>query len=123
MYAGIHRISATSRKRTRKDATNVRPTRPDDDITNWVIVCDLPSNAGSPLDLEHLPKLPTLRSVVGVGRHHVTHVRPPAPAHIRRGHRVPPRFVIDLDVAEEVARGFVEVDRVGVDAMRDEHVL
>ena len=123
MYAGIHRISATSRKRTRKDATKVRPTRPEDDITNCVIVVDLPPETVRPLDVEHLAEPARDRAVVGIGGHYVAHVRPPAPAHLSRGDRVPSLLVIDLGIPEQIARLFIEVDGVRVHAMGDEHVF
>src|SRR6187401_2324958 len=103
MYAGIHRINATSRKRTRKDATKDRATRLEADITNCVIVVDLPPETVRPLDVEHLAEPARDRAVVGIGGHHVAHVPPPAPAHLGRGDGVPPLLVIDLGVPEEVA--------------------
>jgi hypothetical protein len=74
------------------------------------------------VDVEQFAEFEGLRAVVGIGRHDVFHVRPPLLA--GRGLRdgVPARFVLDLDVAEQLARLWMKKDRVVVDSVLLERI-
>src|SRR5262245_18048934 len=63
------------------------------------------------------------RTVVGVHRHDVAHVGPPAPTHVSLCDGIPACLVFDLDIAEQAAVGLVEKNRIAVRAVVSEHVL
>ena len=64
------------------------------------------------LEVKYFAQFDGDRAVVGIARHDVAHVFPPALAFRSRSHRRPPDFICDLHVAEQLPRLRVEKDRV-----------
>src|SRR6187455_819909 len=73
-------------------------------------------------EVKHLGKGPRNRTVVGVRRHDLAHVRPPSAADIGRRDGRPPFFALDLRIGEEIARRRIDEDRVAQHAVRLERV-
>src|SRR5262245_39359128 len=71
-------------------------------------------------DVEYLAQLSRDGAVVRVGRHDLAHVLPPATTDLRLRDGGPARLVLDLDVAEQIARVRVEKNRVLVHAVGDQ---
>ena len=80
-----------------------------------------PSRLG--FDVKDLSELARDRTAVGVGRHELPHVSPPAAAHVGLGHGGPACLVLDLDIREKIARVRIEVNRIGLDPVLDERLL
>ena len=74
-------------------------------------------------DVEHVAQLPGHRTVVGIRRHQLSHVPPPSPADVRRGHGGPALLALDLGIGKEISRRGVEEDGVAPHAVRDEGLL
>src|SRR5687768_4733838 len=72
------------------------------------------------LDVEDLAQVACDGTVVGIRRHQLAHVAPPAPADLGGGDGTPALLAVDLGVAEQLARLRIEVDGVVAHAVRVE---
>ena len=63
-------------------------------------------------DVKDFAEVARHRTVVRIGRHHVTHVPPPPSADVSGGDGIPLALALDFNVAEEIVGLGVEEDRV-----------
>ena len=73
--------------------------------------------------MKHVPQLARDRAVIGIGRHDVAHVAPPALAFGHLRDRLPARLVLDLHVTKQLPGFRMQEDRVVVHAVGFQHTL